>query len=172
MLNLHKYWITGAIVGLTLPVISIYAADDSVPYAQGHWSGTATAGLIIWSDLKDLDPAAGGSFDSLGFVVELAGHKHVTRWGSPDVLIGADLGIFATQSDIPGNTEALRNTRFSICRSAYENTLRGSAAIASSRVNAWDASTTSFGTHRLTGTSLVLCLPVLVWISFSARVLD
>ena len=60
---------------------------------------------MIWSDLKDLEPAAGGGFDSLGFIVELAGHKHVTRWGSADVLIGADLGIFATQSNIPGITE-------------------------------------------------------------------
>jgi hypothetical protein len=41
----------------------------------------------------------------LGFIVELAGHKHVTRWGSADVLIGVDFGISATQSDIPGNTE-------------------------------------------------------------------
>ena len=105
MLNLYKHWITGAIVGLSLPVISIYAADESAPYAPGHWSGTATFGLMTWSDLKDLEPDAGGGFDSLGFIVELAGHKHVTRWGSADVLIGVDLGIFATQSDIPGNTE-------------------------------------------------------------------
>ena len=105
MLDLYKHWITGAIVGLTLPVISIYAADESVPYAPGHWSGTATFGLMTWSDLKDLEPDAGGGFDSLGFIVELAGHKHVARWGPADVLIGVDLGISATQSDIPGNTE-------------------------------------------------------------------
>jgi len=72
MLNLYKHWITGAIVGLTLPVISIYAADKPEPHAPGHWSGTATFGLMTWSDLKDLEPAAGGGFDSLGFVVELA----------------------------------------------------------------------------------------------------
>ncbi len=107
MLNLVKHWITGAIVGLTLPVISIYAADESVPHAQRHWSGTATVGLVIWSDLKDLEPASGGGFDSLGFIVELAGHKHVGRWGRADVLVGADFGIFATQSDIPGITEDL-----------------------------------------------------------------
>ncbi len=105
MLNLYKLWITGAIVGLTVPVISVYAADESEPYAPGHWSGTATAGLMIWSDLRDLEPAAGGGFDSLGFAVEFAGHKQVTRWGSADVLVGADFGIFATQSDIPGITE-------------------------------------------------------------------
>ncbi len=105
MLNLYKHWITGAIVGLTLPVISLYAADESVAYAPGHWSWTATVGLMTWSDLKDLEPAAGGAFDSLGLVVELAGHKHIARWRSADVLIGVDLGIFATQSDIPGITE-------------------------------------------------------------------
>ena len=105
MLNLYKHLITGAIVGLTLPVISIYAADESVVTAPGRWGGTATFGLMTWSDLRDLEPAAGGGFDSLGFVVELAGHKHVARWGPADVLIGADFGISATQSDIPGTTE-------------------------------------------------------------------
>ena len=105
MLNLYKYWITAAIVGLILPVISVYAADESEPQAHGHWSGTVTAGLMIWSGLRDLEPAAGGGFDTLGFGVEFAGHKHVARWGSADVLVGADLGIFATQSDIPGSIE-------------------------------------------------------------------
>ncbi len=110
MLNLYKHWITGAIVGLILPVISTYAADESVPDAQGRWSGTATFGLMTWNDLRDLEPAAGGGFDSLGFVVELAGHKHVARWGSADVLIGVDLGFSATQSDIPGSTENFTET--------------------------------------------------------------
>ncbi len=105
MLNLCKRWITGALVGLILPVTSIYAADEAEPNAPGRWSGTATFGLMIWSDLRDLEPAAGGSFDSLGFAVEFAGHKHVARWGSADVLVGMDLGIFATQSDIPGSIE-------------------------------------------------------------------
>ena len=35
MLNLFKHWITGAVFGLTLPVFSIYAADESVAYAPG-----------------------------------------------------------------------------------------------------------------------------------------
>jgi len=55
MLNLYKHRLTGTIVGLILPVISICAADESVPHALGHWSGTATVGLVIWSDLKNLD---------------------------------------------------------------------------------------------------------------------
>ena len=105
MLNLYKHRIMGTIVGLILPVIAIYAADESASHAPGHWSGTATFGLITWSDLKDLEPDAGGGFDSLGFIVELAGHNHVARGGSADVLIGVDFGISATQSDIPGNTE-------------------------------------------------------------------
>ena len=87
MLNLYKQWITGAIVGLILPVTSIYAADEAEPYAPGHWGGTATFGLMIWSGLRDLEPAAGGGFDSLGFIVELAGHKQVAPWGPADVLI-------------------------------------------------------------------------------------
>ncbi len=105
MLNLHKHCLTAIIFGLVLPVTSIYADDESEPYVQGRWTGTATFGLMTWSSLRNLEPAVGGGFDSLGFVVEFAGHKHVTRFGSADVLIGMDFGIFATQSDIPGITE-------------------------------------------------------------------
>ncbi len=110
MLNLHKRWLTGIITGLIMPVISTYAADESEPYAPGRWSWTATAGLMIWSDLKDLEPAAGGGFDSLGTAVELGGHKHVAHWGPADILIGVDFGISATQSDIPGITENFTET--------------------------------------------------------------
>ena len=105
ILNLHKHTITAIVAGLIMPVMSAYAADESEPFAPGRWSGTATFGLMTWSSLRNLEPAAGGGFDSLGFVVEFAGHKHVTRLGSADVLIGVDFGIFATQSDIPGITE-------------------------------------------------------------------
>ncbi len=107
MMNPYRHWLTGAMLGLILLVISVYAADEPVPNTPGHWSGTATFGLMAWSGLRDLEPAAGGSFDSVGFVVELAGHKHVARRGSADVLIGVDFGFSATQSDIPGITEDL-----------------------------------------------------------------
>ena len=106
MLNRPKHsWLTATIVGLILPVICVCATDESAPSAPGHWSGTATFGLMAWSGLRDLEPAAGGGFDSVGLAVELAGHKHVARWGPAHVLIGVDLGISATQSDIPGITE-------------------------------------------------------------------
>ncbi len=105
MMNLYKHWLTGAMVGLILPVISVYAADEPVPNTPGHWSGKATFCLMTWSGLRDLEPAAGGGFDSVGFVVELAGHKRVSRWGSADVLVGADFGFLATESDIPGISE-------------------------------------------------------------------
>ena len=108
MLNLYKHWLTGAMVGLILPIIPIYAADEPAPNAAEQWSGTFTVGLMTWSDLKDLEPAVGGGFESLGFALEIAGHKHVTSWGSADVLVGADFGLFATWSDIPGISEDLR----------------------------------------------------------------
>ena len=105
MLNLYRRWITAAILGLILAVTSIHAADESEPNAPGNWGGTVTAGLMAWSDLRDLEPAAGGGFDSLGFGVEFATHKQVAHWGSADVLVGADFSFFATQSDIPGSIE-------------------------------------------------------------------
>jgi len=107
MLNLHKTWLRWIILGLILPASTIYAADESAPNVPGNWSASFTVGLMTWSDLKNLQPAAGGAFNSLGIVMEFAGHKHVARWGSADVLIGVDLGIISTESDIPGITEDL-----------------------------------------------------------------
>jgi len=54
---------------------------------------------MIWSDLKDLELAAGGGIDSVGFIVELAGHKHVARWGPAEVLLGVDFAELICEDD-------------------------------------------------------------------------
>ncbi len=90
---------------LILPVAYTYAADELESVSMGNWQWTATLGAVSWRNLESLEPAAGGEFNSLGFAMELAGHKHVTRWGSADVLVGADLGLFTTESSISGFQE-------------------------------------------------------------------
>jgi len=34
VLNPYKHWLTGIIAGLIMPVISVYAADESEPHVQ------------------------------------------------------------------------------------------------------------------------------------------
>jgi hypothetical protein len=87
-------------IALFLSVVPVYAADDA-----RRWNWSILLGLASWSGLANLESASGGSFDSLGFALELAGHKNVARWGSADILVGADLGLFTTDSDIRGFSE-------------------------------------------------------------------
>ncbi len=90
--------LAGAILGIFLPLLSVSAQQD----APGKWGGTASIGVMFWSNLDDLQPPGGGGFDSVGFAMEIAGHRHMTRWGSADVLAGVDVGLFATESDFAG----------------------------------------------------------------------
>jgi hypothetical protein len=87
-----------AMVGIFIPVLTSLAADD----APGEWSGTFALGVVSWSDLKDLDPAAGGSFDSVGYLGAFSVHRKVGEWGAADVLLGADFAVWATDSDLQG----------------------------------------------------------------------
>jgi hypothetical protein len=83
---------------LCMPVTVALAEDE----APGRWGGTLSLGVVSWSDLGDLEPDGGGSFDSLGYGILFSGHRTVARWGSADVRIGADLAVWGTESSIQG----------------------------------------------------------------------
>lgn len=94
-----------AALGLCVAVVPVFA--DEIVDDGARWNWTATMGLATWSDLGDIESSSGGQFDSGGFALELAGHRKVARWGSADVLLGADLGLFTTDSNIAGISQEL-----------------------------------------------------------------
>jgi hypothetical protein len=67
--------------------------------------GTKIAGLPRWSALQDLNPEAGGGFNTIGWSLDFGAHHGVAHWGSAEVLLGADFGFFGTEGDIPGVSE-------------------------------------------------------------------
>jgi hypothetical protein len=87
---------------LFLALVPVYADEISESEDVGRWTWGATLGVANWDDLSNLQSATGEQFDSVGFALELAGHKNVGRWGSADVLVGFDLGFFTTDSDVLG----------------------------------------------------------------------
>jgi hypothetical protein len=73
------------------------------------WRASVALGYAYWSDLGDLDPFVGGSFDDGGWNIDLALHRRVGRLGPTEVLIGADAGFFSHGSDIRGFDEDLQS---------------------------------------------------------------
>lgn len=94
-----------ALSALLLAHAPAHADDKAEAGPIGRWLWSISIGASAWSDLADLDSSSGRRFDSLGFVLELAGHRRVGRWGAADVLLGGELGLFTTDGDIPGTLE-------------------------------------------------------------------
>ena len=74
---------------LLLSTNTIQAASNPEPPEPGNWTWTTSIG-------------AKRSFDGLAVQLEFSGYKHVSNWGSGNVLVGADLGVFGTER---GNSE-------------------------------------------------------------------
>ena len=90
-----------------------FADQDERSVGSGKWNYGVTVGIAEWQDLSDIRSAQGGGFDFRGFALEFSMHKPMWRWGPADVLLGVDLGMLATDGDIPGVFENLTQ------RSAY-----------------------------------------------------
>ena len=76
-------------------------AEDQASTAP-KWSGSVSIGASSWDNLQDLSSENGEGFDSIGWSLDFGGHRYMTRWGSADVLLGADFGFFGAEGDIPG----------------------------------------------------------------------
>jgi hypothetical protein len=74
--------------------------DDSG--AVKPWLFSISGGVTAWENLADTESLAGEHFNDVGFGIDFAVHKRVSKWGSVDVLLGVDLGFFATDSNISG----------------------------------------------------------------------
>ena len=94
------------VLGGCVVAVPAYAIEDSGPTETRQWNWSLSVGVTNWGGLEDLESVTGGQFDSYGFSLELAGHKNVARWGSADVLLGADLGLFTTDGDIAGTFQS------------------------------------------------------------------
>jgi len=57
--------------------------------------------LSSWSALADLDPAAGGSFDTTGYGIGVAAHWPVRPLGRGALLLGLEGAVMAHDSNIP-----------------------------------------------------------------------
>ncbi len=97
-----KHLILLIAVGLTMAGYATNA-DDMVDGNEAKpflWS--LSAGAVTWESLGNIETLSGGTFDDVGFGLEIAGHKRVSRWGNADVLVGVDLGFFTIDSNILG----------------------------------------------------------------------
>lgn len=74
--------------------------DPSPAPAGVRWD--VSLDLPVWPSLSDLQPDAGGSFDTTGFGLGGSFHFPVIRNTNSDVLFGFDGLIGATDSNIPG----------------------------------------------------------------------
>ena len=91
-------------------VSSVLAAAPSIATAQEeqvtqtsskpHWRLALALGAQAWPALADLQPGAGGGFDSVGMVVDIAVHGP-SPFGN-GWLLGLDVGMSYTDSDVTG----------------------------------------------------------------------
>lgn len=96
-------------------VVTLFAVFATPTYAQQAELGSrwaASLDLLIWPALTDLEPASGGSFDSLGFGLSASWHTPVARFASSELLLGIDGMIGATDSGINATYDQLITRQF------------------------------------------------------------
>ena len=100
--------------GLTLLAAALLA-PESGPLAQDdvEWVTTyrgrfeMAIGAHSWPALTELEAAAAGEFDEVGFNITLAAHWPVRRFADSELLAGLDLGILTNDSNIRFITESV-----------------------------------------------------------------
>ena len=84
------------VIALAAPAV---ATETESAFRNSRWD--ISLDLPVWPALMDLQPMAGGSFDSNGFGLGVSGHYPVREFANSLLLIGGDLNIAATDSSIP-----------------------------------------------------------------------
>ena len=64
-------------------------------------------GTHSWPGLADLEVARDGSFDEVGFNMNLAAHLPMRRFGRSELLAGIDIGLISNESDIRFTSDTL-----------------------------------------------------------------
>ncbi len=102
-----RSWATMAacnVVVLAIVVASNAAAQERGPErlkAEGRVRYELAIGTQSWPGLGDLQPAAGGTFDELGFSLGGSIHWPVRRFERSELLLGVDLSLMSNSSNIP-----------------------------------------------------------------------
>ena len=99
------HWLIVCLLLAGGPALSQDVSPGGVESESPRWSSTASIGVNSWGSLQDLNAESGQGFDSVGWSLDFGGHRYVARWGSADVLLGADFGLFGTEGDVPGSIE-------------------------------------------------------------------
>ena len=112
--NLRRW--TVAVAAATLAAIPTYAQEAPPGFPAARWD--LAIELPSWPALQDLRPAGGGSFDSVGFGIGGAWHVPVKTFNNSELLVGTEISIAATGSDIAGIYEDLLARQFLLGLSA------------------------------------------------------
>lgn len=75
-------------------------AQQPGPPLSARWD--VALEMPMWPALQDLQPNAGGTFDSMGLGIGGSWHVPVAQYANSDMLVGIDGWIAATDSNIPG----------------------------------------------------------------------
>ena len=108
-----RYWqrIGIAIAALALAhVIANTTHAEERPFADMR--ADISLDMPMWPGLTDLQPASGGSFDSIGFGIGGSVHWPVAQFASSELLLGIGGTIAATDSSISGLIEDLLARQF------------------------------------------------------------
>lgn len=89
-----------AVLATALFSTNVLAEDENPPATNSRWD--ISLDLPLWPSLGDLQPAAGGSFDTTGFGLGVSYHVPVAHFDSSDLLFGVDASVAATDSSING----------------------------------------------------------------------
>ncbi len=92
----RAFLITLLTTGFIAPAL---AQGNKPPHLGARWD--VSLDLPVWPALSDLQPVAGGDFDTTGFGLGVSGHFPVAQFDNSELLIGGDLNFAATDSSIP-----------------------------------------------------------------------
>ena len=95
------FFARGAMI-LSLAILLLSAPalghEEDQPTLGARWD--VSLDMPVWPALVDLQPAAGGSFDDLGFGIGASLHWPVRQFANSDLLLGFDINIAATDSNV------------------------------------------------------------------------
>lgn len=90
--------------------VPTYAQHTPQTRPSARWA--ASLDLLLWPSLTDLQPRSGGSFDSLGFGLEVSWHTPVAQFENSELMFGIDGMFGATDSGINATYDQLIARQF------------------------------------------------------------